>query len=159
MGTLGVALGASLLGCGGKAVVDPQGTAGTGGAGQGGSGNAGQAGSGQGGQGGGQCGDPTTMAMYPTCAQATDQGACEAAGGTWEPVGLYPEPVCQCPTGDSDCACTKSSACLAGCIAQTTSGPMGCDGVTEGHCSSVSILVGCWCIFNEGGQPEGFCID
>ena len=34
-----------------------------------------------------------------------------------------------------------------------------CEGLTQGHCSPVSVTVGCWCWFWEDGHIEGICAD
>lgn len=108
---------------------------------------------------GGACGDPEVAARLAECRAADDQAGCEGAGGSWGPVGLYPEPICQCPTGQGACPCTRQTDCLSVCLAEPTSGVFGCDGVVEGHCSPVSMTLGCWCFFDEDGAVEGICID
>lgn len=125
------------------------GTAGTGGAG------------GAGGHAGGasMCGDPTVMAQYPTCRAAQDQTTCEDAGGSWTAIGLSPDPLCVCPTGQAGCTCTRSTECLAPCRAPTSGGVMECEGVTEGECAAHAPFAGCWCFFDENGTPSGICID
>ncbi|HEV8322410.1 MAG TPA: hypothetical protein VG389_12410 [Myxococcota bacterium] len=106
------------------------------------------------------CGDPAVAARYDQCLQAADQTSCEAAGGSWETVGLAPGPECQCPTGQGGCSCARGGDCLSSCIAPT--GPGGnfdCAGVAQGTCSPASITVGCWCFFDDTGTPTGLCVD
>ena len=106
------------------------------------------------------CGDPAVAARYDQCLQAGDQTSCEAAGGSWEIVGLAPSPECQCPTGQGACSCVRGGDCLSACIAPT--GPGGnfdCTGVTQGTCSPASITVGCWCFFDDTGTAMGLCVD
>ena len=105
------------------------------------------------------CGDPELRQAYPDCIQAQDEESCVAAGGAWGPVGLYPEPVCQCPTGQGDCRCTRQTDCLSACIAEFTGGMFECEGVVEGRCSPVSLTLGCFCWIDENGEAMGICAD
>jgi hypothetical protein len=106
------------------------------------------------------CGDPVLLAKLDACRAAKDQGSCQAAGGTWTTIGLSPVPECQCQTGQGSCPCDGAGQCKSACVAKPSSGPMGCAGVTSGHCSPVSITVGCWCFFNGApGVPMGICVD
>lgn len=105
------------------------------------------------------CGDPAVLARYPACKEASTKQTCEAAGGSWGPIGLAPFDECQCPTGQESCKCTDMTPCLTACIAQPTGGAMECNGVTEGHCSPVEITVGCWCLFDKDGKITGMCVD
>jgi hypothetical protein len=138
--------------CSGKSVVDgPPPSAGGGG----------QAGAGgQGGQGGQvPCGDPALLAAFAGCLAADGQAACEAAGGTWDIIGLAPSPSCQCLTGQAACLCTDNTQCLSACVAEPLDGVTDCTGITSGHCSAVSVTVGCWCLFDDTGNMQGYCID
>jgi hypothetical protein len=111
--------------------------------------------------GGANCGDARVMSRYSACLQAAsvhDQAACEAAGGTWTQVGLAPSPECVCPTGQGGCACTRRSQCLGACVGQMPGG-MQCTGVTQGTCAPASIVVGCWCFFDETSNPTALCVD
>jgi hypothetical protein len=105
------------------------------------------------------CGNAAVMAKYETCKKATDQTSCETAGGAWGSVGLYPQEICVCSTGQGDCSCKSANDCMAGCIAQPTGGAMECNGVVEGKCASGSPFAGCWCIFDADGTVSGRCID
>ena len=139
-------------------------SAGGGGAGAtgGGGGSAGAGavgGAGGGGGGGPSCGDADLMAAYAACVVTNTQQACEAAGGAWTIIGLSQTPLCVCPTGQDGCVCTRSTDCVAGCIAEPTGGAFECDGVTEGHCTPHAPFAGCWCIFDENGEITGYCID
>ena len=106
-----------------------------------------------------ECGDPAALARYDECRAAEDEPSCLAAGGWWTIVGLWPEPVCQCPTGQRDCPCTSSRDCRSACIGEFTgSGMFQCEGA-QGHCSPVSLTVGCHCWFDENGEVMGICAD
>ena len=108
---------------------------------------------------GGGCGDPAIMAGFDECIAAEDEEPCVAAGGSWGTIGLHPDPACQCPTGQADCPCTRSTECLGSCVAVPPSPPFGCEGVTEGSCAPVAPMVGCWCWFDEDGEMMGLCAD
>lgn len=105
-----------------------------------------------------ECGDPDVLARYPACLAADDEASCLAAGGHWGTIGIAPYEECQCPTGQSSCPCTRTGDCRSSCVAEFT-GDWDCAGITSGHCSSVSITVGCWCLFFEDGHVEGWCVD
>ncbi|MBI4702488.1 MAG: hypothetical protein HY744_15320 [Deltaproteobacteria bacterium] len=158
-----IGMGLAAQDCSGTAVIDGagDGTGGAGAAGGGGAAGSGAGATGQGGQGGGQaCGDPVALAHYPACASAGDQSSCEAAGGSWTIVGLDHEPRCLCPTGQGGCPCNRLSQCLSACVADPVDGVFDCEGVVAGHCSPVSITVGCLCWFiDETGVPQGMCTD
>jgi hypothetical protein len=105
------------------------------------------------------CGDPATMARYDECAAATDADTCDRLGGTWEPLGLSPDPICQCPTGDGGCSCVRDSDCVTVCLAPTGAGGIDdCSGVTEGTCAA-RPTVGCWCLLEDSGQVSAICWD
>lgn len=104
-----------------------------------------------------ECGDEEIIARYETCVEANDEASCTAAGGTWTTEGSIPYDMCICPTGQDDCTCTRASQCLSACIAPTSDGVMGCEGVTEGQCSSVSVQPGCYCFFDNVGGVSGAC--
>ena len=105
------------------------------------------------------CGDPEVMARYRDCTAAEGADACATLGGTWGPLGLSPDPFCQCPTGDGDCPCTKDSDCSTLCLAPTgADGINDCSGLVEGTCSA-GPTVGCWCRFDENGEVSSICID
>lgn len=106
------------------------------------------------------CGDLAVAENYSKCNLADDEESCEAAGGTWTIVGLAPEPECLCPTGQGGCPCKSPADCLSSCVADFVGGQMfDCEGVTAGHCSPVSITVGCWCYFMQDGSVMGLCAD
>lgn len=103
-----------------------------------------------------ECGDPAVLARYPSCLAAQDEVSCLAAGGSWGVVGLAPYPECQCPTGQAACPCSRSGDCRSSCIAELLGD---CSTTPAGHCSAVSITVGCYCYFLEDGQVEDMCVD
>ncbi len=106
------------------------------------------------------CGDPEVAKNYSQCVGSDDEESCKAAGGTWTIVGLAPEPECQCPTGQGGCGCKGPGDCMSTCVADFVGGEMfNCEGVTSGHCSPVSITVGCWCYFMGDGSVMGLCAD
>lgn len=102
----------------------------------------------------GLCGDPVKLAAYPRCAAASDPWSCTAAGGRWNPGGIFP-PWCQCPTGQEKCSCTKFSDCIAGCL----SAARPCAEALMGSCADSSSLVGCLCILDNQGLPFEVCFN
>jgi len=105
------------------------------------------------------CGDPAEKAAFPDCIAADDQSSCEGAGGEWKAIGLYPEELCVCPTGQGDCPCLRSTDCLGPCVAPMGGTMFDCSEATEGTCTSVSPIVGCWCWFQQDGSVQGLCAD
>lgn len=104
------------------------------------------------------CGDQDVIGRYAACTAARDEATCRAHGGAWEIVGLSPEPSCQCRTGQGDCPCNGPDDCLSSCIAPMGPDMWDCAGAV-GHCSPVSLTVGCHCFFWQDGQPQGLCAD
>jgi hypothetical protein len=110
--------------------------------------------------GGDECGDAEVLARYDVCTAAEAQEACEAAGGTWGPIGIFSaDPLCVCPTSQRECPCTRGGQCLSQCIAPPNDGVMDCEGVTEGHCAPVSLFAGCHCFLHDDGTVSGRCLD
>jgi len=103
------------------------------------------------------CGDKAVMARFAECQKATTQPACEAAGGTWTAIGLYPEKLCVCPTGQGGCPCDRASQCLGSCRAEMVK-MWDCAGV-KGSCAPASPHVGCYCWFDDDGDVDGICAD
>jgi hypothetical protein len=100
----------------------------------------------------------------PTPEKPTDQAACEAQGGKWGPIGLYPQEVCNLPTTDAGTTCTDSSQCQSACVAELTQQQFddafrkGAIIETSGTCAAWQILVGC-IPFVEDGKVSIICID
>jgi len=102
------------------------------------------------------CGDPKIMAAFKGCQAAKTRSDCEQAGGSWAPIGLYPDALCRCPTGQGSCPCTRSSDCLGPCVADMPK--MWECPMTQGTCTSSVPVVGCRCWFWDG-KFEGMCAD
>ena len=100
----------------------------------------------------------------PTPVTPTDQSSCEAQGGKWGPLGLFPKEVCNLPTTDAGKACSDSSQCQSACIAALTQEQFddvfrnGAILQTTGACAAWHILVGC-IPFVEDGVVQMICID
>jgi len=100
------------------------------------------------------------MASFAACKASKSATTCKQNGGSWTTVGPSPELTCVCPTGQQGCACTRSTDCLGSCRATPSPGTLyGCDGVTQGSCSSHHPSVGCWCWFGKDGTVIGICAD
>jgi hypothetical protein len=104
-----------------------------------------------------ECGNPAMLARYDVCTKAANQRRCRAAGGSWERMGLLGTFACQCPTGQENCTCTRPDQCRSMCMGPSDSNS--CENAVQGHCSAVSSVFGCHCIFNEDGQTGLICID
>ena len=103
------------------------------------------------------CGDPKLMAAFAGCVGAQTRSACEQAGGNWTPIGLYPESLCVCSTGQGGCSCKRSADCLGPCRAPMPS-MWDCSNA-KGTCAGHSPSVGCWCWFDDEGNAQGICAD
>lgn len=98
----------------------------------------------------GLCGDPEKLARYGACTTAQDEASCVGNGGYWIERHIFPS-MCQCPTGQEMCSCTRASDCLARCI--STQSP--CSGSMHGTCASDSSAGNCACqIFDDGTAGE-----
>jgi hypothetical protein len=104
------------------------------------------------------CGDGQVMARFSACIQSSSEEACIAAGGAWHPIGLYPEPLCICPTGQDGCPCHTNADCLAGCVGPTDS-TLDCSSLEVGVCSTAAPYVGCYCSLDDQGHFQAICAD
>jgi hypothetical protein len=103
----------------------------------------------------GACGDP---APYAKCTWDLTEADCIKYGGQWGKWGLSPIPSCMCPTGDGGCPCKSKKECVGACLAPL--GANNCAGLTAGTCAPTKTTFGCYCFFEEAGQPAvGICID
>lgn len=117
-----VALGiAGLEGCGGKVVIDAEGSGGGGFGGAGGGGTAGSGGSSSSSSGGNSC-------VEGTCSTTPD-GSCGCAGTC---NGTEVQAGCFATGGSLSCACTVAGTVVAKCEAPM--GTFGCD-VKAGCCA------------------------
>jgi hypothetical protein len=104
------------------------------------------------------CGDTTVGPPTDT------KERCEAQGGIWGPIGLYPEPLCVMRTIDAGRYCRDEGECASSCLADL-SGPQqdlmwaGKRVVTGGYCARVAPLVGCLAMVREGVVDGILCID
>jgi len=89
---------------------------------------------------------------------------CEAGGGTWGPIGLFPEPVCTQRTADAGMICADINECMASCDANLSSEQYQSmlDGevvMTTGFCSGATPLIGCHAMIHAGRVDGILCID
>ena len=89
---------------------------------------------------------------------------CEAGGGTWGPIGLFPEPVCTQRTADAGMICADINECMASCDANLSSEQYQSmlDGevvMTTGLCSGATPLIGCHAMIHAGRVDGILCID
>ena len=110
---------------------------------------------------GGSCAEPVPEG----CVEWLGTDECEAFGGlswygpcTQEDFGC----ACGCPTGDAGCPCTSSAQCQGVCITAGNDGesfPGDCTVFEEGVCSYYHYMLGCLCILDGNGEPNGGCSD
>lgn len=103
------------------------------------------------------CAESAPSDTFDACVRARTESDCLAACGSWHRAGLFPEPICNCPTGEAGEACTDASECLGACIAEPNN-LFDCSDAQEGMCADVFPTFGCWCWFNDG-EPQGICAD
>jgi len=89
---------------------------------------------------------------------------CEAAGGIWGPIGLFPEPVCSERTLDAGRICADMGECASSCDAQLTEEEYQqmLDGetvLTYGICWGATPLIGCHAMVHAGKVDGVLCID
>ena len=89
---------------------------------------------------------------------------CEAAGGFWGPIGLFPEPICSQPTLDAGRYCADNAECAASCDADLTKEQYdamlkGEPVVTGGFCSQITPVIGCHAMVEQGRMTGVLCID
>jgi hypothetical protein len=102
------------------------------------------------------CGD---KGLYASCRNDLEQEACLAAHGEWGRWGLAPVESCRCPTGDAGCPCDRPGDCEGACITPLDSAAGSCEALTQGACSEVRPVFGCYCFFGEDGRAHAICID
>ena len=103
------------------------------------------------------CGDPKAAANYDACLAAKEEQSCLAAGGRWTRIGLSPNNLCQCPTGQEDCPCETSADCLSSCISPVDLSNWNCS--ENKTCASVAKVAGCWCRYHPDGSVMKACVD
>ena len=106
-----------------------------------------------------QCGSSVTGG-----GGAVTKEMCEAGGGIWGPIGLFPEPTCIERTIDAGRICADMGECASSCDAQLTEEQYQqmLDGevvVTTGICWSTTPLVGCHAMVHAGKVDGVLCID
>ncbi len=96
------------------------------------------------------------MCAWESGYNISSEAFCDAAGGSWGPVGLSPEPRCNLPTTDAGTPCTCHGQCQGVCVGEMGGG-LGCAGI-QGYCSEFMMVVGCRCYFDADGA-EALCAD
>lgn len=103
------------------------------------------------------CTEMPPSSTFDACISAQTESDCLAACGSWHPSGLFPEPICNCQTGEAGQACNRQSDCLGACIAPFTSF-LDCSDLREGTCTGGAPVFGCWCWFFDT-DPAPLCAD
>jgi len=91
--------------------------------------------------------DDETGAGTATAAWPETEAACAAAGGSWGPRGLYPEPLCVLPTPDAGKSCEKAGDCVGLCLSDTR------------QCVPERPVFGCIGYLDDDGNPGVICVD
>lgn len=94
-----------------------------------------------------------------------DKATCEAKGGRWGPIGIFPEEVCVLPTSDAGKICSDSKECEGICEASLSKDdydrlvnyhiPV----LTKGACSAQRTSIGCHAIVENGIVYGILCVD
>jgi hypothetical protein len=117
-------------------------------------------------------GDPQHAMPIKSCGSHLEiprtQLACEQAGGSWGPAGIFPTPICRLPSHDAGRPCADDGECEGLCLADLT--PAQRDLIrkwthgrqkleTLGKCTAYSPVFGCMAIVNEGFVTGIMCRD
>lgn len=89
-----------------------------------------------------------------TTTTPADQASCEAQGGIWGPIGLFPKASCNLPTSDAGKACTDGADCEAKkCLATVDERDPNLKlGMVweKGACPDYQYVVGCLWTIRQG---------
>jgi len=90
--------------------------------------------------------------------------ACDAAGGSWGKVGLFPQEICRVPTHDAGQECADTGECEGTCVAALT--PAQVDGLRKhvklrmhGQCTPYVPVFGCMALVEQGFVSRLICRD
>lgn len=100
----------------------------------------------------------TTCSTEPVsagCNSSLSQRGCEAEGGCWGTWGMSDQPSCNCQTGDEGQVCTSNADCEGACTASLDD----CESATQGTCSGLAQVYGCYCAPNGDGTWSTLCAD
>lgn len=109
---------------------------------------------------------PKPLARCDTTAGPVirSQAECEAKGGSWRAVGIFPQKICVLPTIDGGRFCADAGECEGTCVAELT--PDERDRVKRGQsvpsagtCTSTIPAVGCMAIVEQGFVNGIMCLD
>jgi len=87
-----------------------------------------------------------TIALLGLTGLACGSGPCDdkpEGARCSESTGGFGQQICLCETDDSGKTCTDSSECEGACVAEASDSM--CEAQTQGTCSSVTPLFGCYC--------------
>lgn len=90
--------------------------------------------------------------------------ACEAAGGTWKPAGLFPKPICTVPTRDAGRTCADNEECEGYCLAALSRSQIDLvrqhrSLAIQGACTVHMPVFGCMAIVRQGLVRSIKCLD
>lgn len=109
--------------------------------------------------------EPSYAKTAATPTAPTNKTDCEAAGGKWGGVGIFPAKVCNLPTKDAGKICSDGSECEGDCIAELSKSQL--DQVmyshatfyTKGKCTARRIVVSCHPVVRRGMVKGLLCRD
>jgi hypothetical protein len=104
---------------------------------------------------------------YKSNAIATpkDQASCQALGGRWGAIGIFPAKVCNLPTKDAGKVCSDSSECDGDCIAELSKAQLEqamrfrATFHTNGKCTAWKMVLGCKPVVRNGTVKGLLCRD
>lgn len=113
------------------------------------------------------CGGSCSKPMPEGCFDWLPPDECSTFGGySWYMWCPDDGPcACGCPTGDAGCPCTSSAQCQGVCVTYPDEGGGGfpgqdyCAMLDEGVCSYYHYMLGCMCVLDGNGKPDGGCSD
>jgi hypothetical protein len=92
------------------------------------------------------------------------EARCDALGGTWKPIGIFPAPVCRVPTRDAGRTCGDADECDSTCLAKLSTAQIdvlrqGATIPTLGRCAPAYPVVGCLATVERGAVQGLLCLD
>ena len=92
------------------------------------------------------------------------EARCDALGGTWGPIGIFPAPVCRMPARDAGRICGDSDECDSTCLARLSSSQIeflrrGGTIQTLGRCAPAYPAIGCLAIVERNEVRGLLCLD
>ena len=89
---------------------------------------------------------------------------CDALGGTWGSIGIFPTPVCRMPARDAGRICGDADECDSTCLAKVSGSQVeilrrGGTVPTLGRCAPAYPVVGCIAVVEKNEVRRLLCLD